>query len=103
MSESLPLLSGGGGDGGGGGGEIGGVINLFFSVGLWSMELLFPSIVDSSSTGSRLVSTSAVDGPLQLFVCSSECSVSSKVVFGMGGVPSCVNKSKWILWLEGST
>ena len=64
MSESLSLLSGGGG----GGGEGGGVIGLFISMGLWSKELTFPSVVDSSSTGSRLMSTSVVDGPLQLFV-----------------------------------
>ena len=81
MSESLSLLSRCGGGGGGGGGVIG----LFISVGLWLMELSFPSVVESSSTGSRLMSTSTVDGPLQLFVRSSEWSVSSKAVFG-GGV-----------------
>ena len=86
MSESLLLLSGGGG----GGGEGGGVIGLFVSVGLWLKELSFLSVVDSSSTGSRLMLTSFVNGPLQLFVCNSECSVSSKAVFGRGGAPSCV-------------
>ena len=49
------------------------------------------------------MSTSAVDGPLQLFGCISECSVSSKAVFGRGGIPSCVGKSKWILRWEGAS
>ena len=102
MSESLSLLYSVGG-GGGGGGVGGGVICLVLSAEL-SMELSFPSIVFvvSSSTNSRLVSTSSVDVQLQLFVCSSECSVSSKDVFGRGGAPSCVGKSKWILRLEGT-
>ena len=100
MLESLSLLSGGGDGGGGCGG--GGVTSLFISAGLWSSELLFLSVLDSSSTGSRLMSTSSVDGPLQLFVRSSECSVSSKAIFGRGGAPSCVGKSKWILRLEGT-
>ena len=95
MSESLPLLSRGGGGGG--------VISLFVSAGLWSTKLSFLSVVDSSSTGSRLMLTSSVDGPLQLFVRSSECSVFSKAFFGRGGAPSCVGKSKWILRLEGTT
>ena len=102
MSESLSLLSGGGGSGGGGGGEGGGVIILFFSARLWSMKLPLLSVVDSSSTGSRLMSTSTVDGPLQLFVHSYEYSVSSKAVFGGEGAPSCVDKSKWILRWEGT-
>ena len=100
MSESLSLLSGGGDGGGGGGG--GGVIGLFVSVGLWSTKLLFLSVVDSSSTNSRLMSNSSIDGPLQLFVHNSECFVSSKAVFGRGDAPSCVGKSKWILQLEGT-
>ena len=102
MSESLSLLSGGGGGGGGGG--CGGVICLFLSVELLWMKLSFPSVVSviSSLTSSRLVSTSSVDVQLQLFVYSFESSVSSKAVFGRGGVPSCVGKSKWILWLEGT-
>ena len=86
MSESLSLLSGGGGGGGSG------VICLFLSVELSSMKLSFPLVVFfvSSSTSNRLVSTSSVDVQLQLFVRSSECSVSSKAVFGRGGDPSCV-------------
>ena len=103
MSESLSLLSGGGDGGGGGGGEGGGVIGLFVSAGQWSTKLPFPSVVDSSLTGSRLMSTSAVDGPLQLFVCGFHCSISSKAVFGEGGAPSCVGKSKWILRREDAT
>ena len=96
MFELLSLLSRGGSDGGGG------VIGLFISAGLWSTELVFMSVVDSSSTGSRLMLTSTVDGPLQLFGHSFECSISSKAVFGKGGTPSCVVKRKWILWLEGA-
>ena len=72
MSESLSLLSGGGSSGGGGGGDGGGVIGVFVSVELWSMKLLFLSIIDSSSTCSQLMSTSTVDGPLQLFAHISE-------------------------------
>ena len=102
MSESLSLLSGGGGGGGMGGGEGGGVIGVFVFVELWSTELLFSSVFDSSLTCSRLMSTSAIDGSLQLFVCSKECSISSKAVFGGGGAPSCVGKSKWILRWEGA-
>ena len=102
MSESLSLLSGGGSGGGGGGDEGGGVIGVFISTKLWSMELPFPLVVDSSSTGSLLMSTSVFDGPLQLFVHNSECSISSKAVFGGGGAPSCVGKSKWILQWEGA-
>ena len=101
MSESLSLLSGGGGGGGGGGDEGGGVIGVFISMELWSIELPFLLVVDSSSTCSHLMSTSAINGPLQLFSYSSKWSVSSKVVFGGGGTPSCVGKSKWILRLEG--
>ena len=103
MSESLSLLSSGGGSGGGGGGGSG-VICLLLSVELSSMELLFPSVVFvvSSSTNSRLVSNYFVDVQLQLSVCSFECSMSSKAIFGRRGAPSCVGKSKWILRLEGT-
>ena len=102
MSESLSLLSSGGG-GGGGGGVGGGVIFLVFSMELLT-ELSFPSVlfVISSSTSNRLMSTLSVDVQLHLFVHSSECYVSSKAVFGRGGSPSCVGKSKWILRLEGT-
>ena len=103
MSESLSLLSGDGGGGGGGGCEGGGVIGVFFSAELWSTEIAFPLVVDSSSTCSWLMSTSAIDGPLQLFVHNSECSISSKVVSSGGSAPSCVGKSKWILRREAST
>ena len=49
------------------------------------------------------MSNSAVDGLLQLLVRRSDCSISSKAVFGRGGAPSCVSKSKWILRWEGAT
>ena len=81
MLESLSLSSSGGGGGGSG------VIFLLLSAELSSTELSFLSVVlvvISSSTSSRLVSTSSVDVPLQLFFYSFECSVSSKVVFGRG-------------------
>ena len=84
MYESLSLLSGGGGSGGGGGGEGGGVIGVFISTELWLTKLPFPLVVDSLSTCSRLMSTSAIDGPLKLFFRSSECSMFSKAVFGRG-------------------
>ena len=102
MSESLSLLSEVGGGGGGGGGESGGVIDVVKPVEFWSMDLELPSVVESSSTCSWLMSTSAVDGPLQLGVRRYTCSISSKAVFGGGGAPSCVGKSKWILWREGA-
>ena len=103
MSESLSLLSLGGGSGGGGG-VGGGVICLVLSTELSSTERSFPSVVFvvSSSTSIRLLSTSSVDVQLQFFVRSSECLMFSKVVFGRGGAPSCVGKSKWILQLEGT-
>ena len=84
ISESLSLLSGGGGGGGGSGG--GGVIFLFLTAELSSMEISSPSVVFviSSSTSNRLVLTYSFDVQLQLFVCSSECSVSSKAVFSRG-------------------
>ena len=102
MSKSLSLLLGGGSGGSGGGG--GGVICLFLSVELLLTKISFPSVVFfvSSLTSSRLVSTSSVDVQLLLSVRSSECSMSSKAVFGRGGYPSCVGKSKWILRLEGT-
>ena len=92
MLESLSLSSSGCGSGGGGGGDSG-VICLFLSAELSSTELSFPSVVLvalSSLTSSRLLSTYSVDVQLQLFVRSSECFVFSKVVFGRGGAPSCV-------------
>ena len=98
MSEALSLLYSGGGGCGGGGGD-GGVICLFLSAELWSTKLSFPSVVYSFSTSGRLVLISLVDVPLLLFVTNSKFSVSSKVVFGRGGAPSCVGKSKWILRL----
>ena len=85
MSESLSLLSEGGGGGGGGGDEGGGVIGVFIAMELWSTKLSFPLVVDSLSTYSHLMSTSTVDGPLQLFVHSSKCSISSKAIFGEVG------------------
>ena len=103
MLESLSLLSSGGGSGGGGG-VGGGVICLVLSAELLT-ELSFPSVVlvvHSSLTSSRLLSTYSIDVLVQLFVRSSECSVSSKAVFCRGGAPSCVGKSKWILRLEGT-
>ena len=104
MSESLSLLLGGGGGGGGGGGEGGGVINLFFSAGLWSTELSSPSIifVVSSSTSSRLILTSSVDVQLQLPVYISECSVSSKAVFGRGVLLHVSVKVRGFFRLEGT-
>ena len=85
MSESLSLLSEVGGGGGGGGGESGGVIDVVEPAEFWSTDLEFPSVVESSLTCSWLMSTSAVDGPLQLGVRRSACSISSKDVFGGGG------------------
>ena len=88
MSESLSLSSSGGGGGGGGG-----MFCLFLCAELLSIELSFPSIglfFVSSPTSSRSGSTYPVDVQLQLFVCNSKFSVSSKAVFGRGGAPSCV-------------
>ena len=93
MSESLSLLSEFGSGGGGGGDEGGGVIGVFVFAEFWSTKLMFSLLFESSST-------SAVDGPLQLFVHSSECSIYSKAVSGRGSDPSCVGKSKWILRRE---
>ena len=86
MSESLSLLSGVGGGGGGGGGESGGVIDVVGPVEFWSTDLELPSVVESSSTCSQLMSTSAVDGPLQLCVRRSVCSISSKAVLSGGAL-----------------
>ena len=102
MSKSLSLFSEVGRGGGGGGGESGGVIDVVEPVEFWSADLELPLVVESSSTCSRLMLTSAVDGPLQLCVHRSTCSISSKVVLGGGGAPSCVGKSKWILRREGA-
>ena len=102
MSESISLLLEVGGGGGGGGGESGGVIDVVEPAEFWSMDLELPLVIDLSSTCSQLMSTSDVDGPLQLCVRRSACSISSRVVFGRGGAPSCVGKSKWILWREGA-
>ena len=102
MSESLSLISEVGGVGGVGGGESGGVVDVVGPAEFWSTELALPLVIESSSTCSRLMSTSAIDGPQQLFVHRSDCSISSKDVFGEGGAPSCVDKSKWILRREAS-
>ena len=101
MSESLSLLSEVGGVGGGGGGESGGVIDIVGPAGFWSMELVLPLLVDLSSTYSGLLWISIVDGPLEFFVRRSDSLISSKVVCGGGGAPSCVSKRKWILRREG--
>ena len=85
MSESLSLLLEVGGGGGGSGGESGGVIDVVEPIEFWSTDLELPSVIESSSTCSRLMSTSAVDGPLQLCVCRSAGLISSKAVLG-GGV-----------------
>ena len=73
MSESLSLLSEVGGGGGGGGGESGGVIDVVGPAEFWSTDLELPSVVKLSSTCSRLMLTSIVDGPLQLGVRRSAC------------------------------
>ena len=101
MSESLSLLSEVGGVGGVGGGESGGIVDVVAPVEFWSTELVPSSVVDSSSTYSGLLWISTIDGPLKLFVCRSAGAISSKVVLGGGVAPSCVGKSKWILWREG--
>ena len=102
MSESLSLLSEFEGGGGGGGGESGGVIDVVEPAEFWSTDLELPLVVESSSTCSWLMLTSAVDGPLQLGVRRSTCSIYSKAVFGKGVAPSCVGKSKWILRKDGA-
>ena len=101
MSESLSLLSDVGGGGGGGGGESGGVIDVVVPAEFWSTKLVLLSVI-VSLTCSHLMSTSTVDGPLQLCVHRLACSISSRVVLGWEGTPSCVGKSKWILRREGA-
>ena len=102
MYESLSLLSEVGGGGGVGGGESGGVIDVVEPVEFLSTDLELLSVVESSLTCNWLMSTSAVDGPLQLCVCRFACSISSKAVIGGGVAPSCVGRSKWILRREGA-
>ena len=86
MSESLSLLSEVGGVRGVGGGESGGVVDVVTPAEFWSTELVPPSVVDSSSMYSGLLWISTVDGPLQLCVHRSVCSISSKAILGGGGV-----------------
>ena len=100
MSESLSLLLEFGGVRGVGGGESGGIVDVVTPAEFWSMKLVPPSMVDSSSSYSGLLWISTIDGPLKLCVHRSACSISSKVVLGGGGAPSCVGKSKWILRRE---
>src|SRR5713226_6093323 len=100
MSESLSLLSEVGGGGGGGGGEGGGVIDVVVPTEFWSTELALPSVVESSSTYSRLMSTSIVDGPLQFLFVGLIVRFLLKMYLEWGGTPSCVGKRKWILRRE---
>ena len=85
-----------------GGGESGGVVDVVGPAEFWSMELVLPSVVDSSSTYSELLWISIVNDPLECCVRRSDSLISSKVVCGGGGAPSCVGKSKWILQREGA-
>ena len=110
MSESLSLLSddvGGGGGGGGGGGVVrGGVVEsdeyVGVTMGFWSMELVLPSVVESFSSNSGLLIICLLDDPLSLCMLRFDSWLSSKVVCGRGGAPSCVGRSKWILRKEGA-
>ena len=110
MSESLSLLSDDVGGGGGGGGGVGvvrvGVVESDESVGVtmgfWSTELVLPSGVDSVSSKSGLLIICLLIDPLSLCVLNSDSFVSSEVVCGRGGAPSCVGRSKWILRKEGA-
>ena len=102
MSESLSLLSEVGGVGGVGGGESGGIVDVVAPAKFWSTELGPLSMVDSSLTYSGLLWISIVDGPLEFCVRKSDSLISSKVVCGRGGAPSCVGKSKWILRKDGA-
>ena len=106
MSESLSLLSKVGGVGGVGGGERGGVDDIVEPVGVtmefWSTELVPPLVVDSFSRYSGLLIICRLDDPLSLCVLRSDSWLSSKVVCGRGGAPSCVGRSKWILRKEGA-
>ena len=106
MSELLSLLSDGGGGGGVGGGERGGVVDTVkpveLQMGFWSTELRLPSVVDSFTSYSGLLIIYLLTSPLSLCVLRSDSWMSSKVVCGRGGAPSCVGRSKWILRKEGS-
>ena len=106
MLESLSLLSEVGRVGGVGGGERVGVVDtvkpMGVQMGFWSMELMLPSVVDSFSLYSGLLIICLLDIPLSLCVLRSDSLVSSKVVCGRGGAPSCVGRSKWILRNEGA-
>ena len=102
MFESLSLLSEVGRVGGVGGGESGGIVDVVAPVEFWLTELVPPSVVDSSSTYSGLLWIYTIDGPLKLCVHRSMHLIPSKVVLGVGGAPSCVGKSKWILGREGA-
>ena len=106
MSESLSLLSDSSGGGGVGGGERGGVVDTVKPVGVqmgfWSTELMLPSVVYSFSPYNGLLIICLLDGPLSLCVLRFDSWVSSKVVCGRGGAPSCVGKRKWILQKDGA-
>jgi len=106
MSESLSLLSKVGGVGGLGGVVRGGVVESVESVGVtmgfWSTELVLPSVVDPFSSNSGLLIICLLNDPLSLCVLRSDSCVSSEVVCGRGGAPSCVGRSKWILRKEGA-
>ena len=106
MLESLSLLSEVGGVGGVGGGERGGVVDTVEPVGVtmgfWSTELVLPSMVDSFSPYNGLLIICLLNDPLSLCVLRSDSCVSSEVVCGRGGAPSCVGRSKWILRKEGA-
>ena len=101
MSESLSLLSEVGGVEGMGGGESGGIVDEVAPAEFWSTELVPPSVVDSSSTYSGLLWISIVDYTMECCVSRSDSLLSSKVVCGGVGAPSCVGKSKWILRKDG--
>ena len=75
---------------------------LGVKMGFWSTELMLSSVVNSFSPYSGLLIICILDGPLSLCVLRSDSWVSSKVVCGRGGAPSCVGRSKWILRKEGA-
>ena len=106
MAESLSLLFEVGEVGGVGGVERGGVDDIVepvgVTVGFWSTKLVPPSVVDSFSWYSGLLIICLFDDPLSLCVLRSDSWLSSKVVCGRGGAPSCVGRSKWILRKEGA-
>ena len=85
MSKSLSLFSEVGRGGGGGGGESGGVIDVVEPVEFWSLELVPPSVVNSSSMYSGLLWISTIDGPLKICVRRAICSIPSKAILGVGG------------------